>query len=552
MQPDLETRARAWMAADPDPETRAETDDLLRRGDRDGLAERFGRSLGFGTAGLRARLGAGPNRMNRLVVRLASRGLAAELPPWARVVVGHDARIRSSDFAHDAAGVLAAEGIEALLLPPRVPTPVLAFAIRHLGADAGVMVTASHNPRDDNGYKVFLGDGAQVLPPVDERIAAAIDPAPAAPVPVAPDGDARIVRLGDEVVDAYVDWAAGTAPAGPRRVRIVHTALHGVGWPVVSAVLGRAGFDDLRPVARQAGPDPGFPTVAAPNPEEPSTFELALDEARRGGADLVLASDPDADRLGVAVPDGDDWRILTGDEIGALLADHVLAVTSGPDRLVVTTFVSSRLLQQLADEAGVHHAETATGFKWIVRPGLERRDQRFVFGYEEALGYSVAEYVRDKDGITAALWFADLVARTRAEGRTVPGLLEDLARRFGLHAGRTWSYRISASPDAETADTLMGRLRAHDPDELAGRTVEAVVDHRCASPPVDAVRYELSDHGRVVVRPSGTEPKLKVHLHTVEPVPSGPSGYATARERSRAALDELQEAMAGRLGLGPV
>ncbi|HSL56916.1 MAG TPA: phospho-sugar mutase [Acidimicrobiales bacterium] len=444
--PALVDAVAAWHAADPDPDTRAEVERLVADGDLTGLRDRFGSRLSFGTAGLRGALGAGPNRMNRLVVRQAAAGLVAHVGPGARVVVGYDARHRSDDFALDTARVVAAAGGTALVLPRPLPTPVVAFAVRQLGADAGVMVTASHNPPADNGYKVYLGDGAQIVPPADAEISARILAAAEGPIALAAEDDPAIVHLGDEVLDAYLVMAAACAtPGGPRRADLVYTAMHGVGRDVVHAALRRAGFAHPHDVVAQAEPDPDFSTVAFPNPEEPGALDLSLALAVEVGADAVLANDPDADRLGVAVPDAaapGGWRALTGNEIGALLADHLLARSTGADRLVVTTIVSSRLLQAQAAAAGVRYAETLTGFKWIVRPGLADPSARFLFGYEEALGYAVSADVRDKDGVTAAVVFAELVAGLRAEGRTVIDRLDDLARRHGLHATDTWSIRF--------------------------------------------------------------------------------------------------------------
>ena len=411
-------RAEAWWALDPDPDTRAELRALLEAGDEAELERRFAGRVAFGTAGLRAPLGAGPMRMNRVVVRQATAGLVRFLPEGATVLIGYDARHKSDVFAQDVAGVVAAAGGRALLLPLRLPTPVLAFAVRHLGTDAGVMITASHNPPADNGYKVYLDDGAQIVPPADAEIAAAIDAVAAeGPIAVADPDDPRIEVLGAEVISAYLDALVAGGLVAAREVNVVYTAMHGVGRDVLLAAFGRAGFPAPNVVADQCEPDPDFPTVAFPNPEEPGALDLALARAQALGADVILANDPDADRLGVAIPEDDgDWRSLTGDEIGSLLADHVLRNTDGDDRLVATTVVSSRLLSKMAAAHGVHFAETLTGFKWIVRPALEHPEWRFVFGYEEALGYLVGDAVHDKDGIGAALAFAGLVADLKDPG----------------------------------------------------------------------------------------------------------------------------------------
>jgi phosphomannomutase len=514
--------ARAWQAEDPDPETREELQVLIEAGDVEALAERFGARLAFGTAGLRAPLGAGPTRMNRLVVRQTAAGLCRYLGDAPRVVVGYDARHKSDAFAEDTARVVAAAGGRAWVLPRPLPTPVLAYAVRHLDVDAGVMVTASHNPPADNGYKVYLGDGAQLVPPADQEIAACIADAAAVPVPLAEVDDEAVVRLDDEVVDAYREAVLSlTLVPTARDAVTVYTAMHGVGRDVVVDVLGAAGFPPPVQVAEQVEPDPDFPTVAFPNPEEPGALDLSLAAASKVDADVVLANDPDADRLGVAVPGPSGWDALTGNEIGALLADHVLRHTSGADRLVVTTVVSSRLLGRMAEAHGVVYAETLTGFKWIARASLDRPDLRLVFGYEEALGYLVGDVVLDKDGVSAALIFAELVAELKAQGRTVRDRLDDLASEYGLHATDQLSLRLDGPDGTVRIAAIMERLRADPPAALGGRGVERVDDLLDGTEllPTDAVILALADDARVVVRPSGTEPKLKAYLEVVLPGP---------------------------------
>ncbi|MFF4990693.1 phospho-sugar mutase [Streptosporangium saharense] len=545
MSDDLVRRARAWLAQDPDPETRAELTGLL-----DGLPEslgalreRFDTRLEFGTAGLRGELGAGPNRMNRVTVMRAAAGLAHVLGPGAHVVIGYDARHKSDVFAHDTAAVLTGAGLRASVFDSPQPTPVLAFAVRHLGADAGVTVTASHNPPRDNGYKVYWGDGSQIVPPVDAEISAAIDAV--GPVSELPLGS-EWTSLGDDVVTAYL--AAVTAlPIGEaRRLRVAYTPLHGVGGDLTARAFLAAGFEAPVAVEEQAAPDPDFPTVAFPNPEEPGAMDLALGLARRIDADLVLANDPDADRcaVGVRLPGG-GYRMLTGDEVGALLGEHVIRHTSGEDRLVATTIVSSSLLGRIAAEYGVRHAETLTGFKWIMKagPGL-------VFGYEEALGYSVGSDaglpVHDKDGVGAALTVAGLAAEAAARGRTLLDLLDDQARKYGLHATSQLSFRVA---DLALITGAMAGLRAVPPVELGGRKVEAAEDLGAGLdglPPTEGLRYRLAGGARVVVRPSGTEPKLKCYLEVVVPVEGE---VAEARERAVRELDALRADLAAALGL---
>ena len=557
----LRRAANEWREADPDPDTRRELDDLVagaEAGDVGPLAERFNGRLAFGTAGLRGELGAGPNRMNRLVVRQAAAGLARWLGAGRSVVIGFDARHQSDQFARDSVRVFAAAGLRAMVFPTTCPTPVLAYAVRVLGADAGVMCTASHNPARDNGYKVYLGDGAQIVPPVDAEIAAAIEQAAGAPIELAGDDHELIESIGPELFEGYLDHAVGLVEPGPRDLRIVYTPMHGVGGAAMLEAFTRAGFIDVHEVPGQAEPDPDFPTVAFPNPEEPGALDLAAALASKVGADVVIANDPDADRLGVMVPDGDGgggFTALSGNQIGALLAERVLATSSGDDRLVVTTFVSSHLLADLAAAEGVHYAEVPTGFKWVVRPGLDDARLRFVFGFEEALGFSVDEAVRDKDGISAALRFAELLAAARADGHSAWDLLEQLARRFGEHATRTWSWRVDDPDGLSQIAATMKRLRVEPPAELAGIEVVGIEDLLQPAPPAvatDALVLTLVDGSRVCLRPSGTEPKLKVYVEVVVAVGHGPTGYAEARHAGERAVDYLIDSVIQVLPVDPV
>ncbi|MFF0307396.1 phospho-sugar mutase [Streptosporangium sp. NPDC004379] len=548
MNSDLVRLARDWRAQDPDPETRAELGALLEGGDEAALRERFGAKLEFGTAGLRGELGAGPNRMNRVTVMRAAAGLARVLGPGGHVVIGYDARHNSDVFARDTAAVLTGAGLRASVLPGPLPTPVLAFAVRHLVADAGVMVTASHNPPRDNGYKVYWGDGSQIVPPVDREISDAIDAVgDVSGLPLGSPGDDAWTTLGEEIVASYVDAVTALPIGDARDLKVAYTPLHGVGAVTLTGAFLAAGFEAPAIVEAQAAPDPGFPTVAFPNPEEPGAMDLALELAGRIGADIVLANDPDADRcaVGVPLPDG-GHRMLTGDELGALLGEHVIRNTSGGGRLVATTIVSSSLLGRIAAGYGVRHAETLTGFKWIMR--AEGGD--LVFGYEEALGYSVGTGaglpVRDKDGIGAALTVAGLAAAAKRDGRTLLDLLDDQARRYGLHATSQLSVRVD---DLSLIAGAMARLRATPPVELGGRKVESADDLREGAgglPPTDGLRYRLSGGARVVVRPSGTEPKLKCYLEVVVPVAGEVS---EARARAAADLDALRADLSSALGL---
>jgi phosphomannomutase len=547
----LVAAARAWRDDDPDPETRAELDRLLaeEKPDLDELADRFGARLQFGTAGLRGEMGAGPNRMNRAVVIRATAGLAAHLAATGHagepVIVGYDARHRSDRFARDAAAVLAAAGFPVHLGDRPIPTPVLAFGVRHLGCCAGVQVTASHNPPRDNGYKVYLDDGAQIVPPSDSEISAQIDAvASVAGVPRAADDDPRITAAGGDLIGAYVRGALAQATSPDTRdLRVVYTPMHGVGRDVVVEVLSRAGFDPPAVVPEQAAPDPDFPTVAFPNPEEPGALDLALALAESEHADVVLANDPDADRLAVALPvpasAGDGWAALTGDEVGVVLADWLLARGHGADRLVVTSIVSSSMLGRLAAARGVVSEETLTGFKWLARAGLDRPDLRFVYGYEEALGSCVGTLVRDKDGITAALAFAELAAFERARGRTVRDRLDDLARELGVHATRQRSIVVEGVDGLARMTAAVDALAAAPPTQLAGVPVTEVEDLRLGGrvPPTDGVVVR-GDGVRLIVRPSGTEPKLKCYAEAVVPV-GGDVDLPAARERGDATVGAI-------------
>ena len=545
MSPDVDVllhRARAWMAEDPDPQTRAELEtvvaDVTAGGPSDDLADRFRGTLEFGTAGLRGALGAGSNRMNRIVVLRAAAGLAAYLRQLERhgqsgqqsVVIGYDARPNSEVFARDTAEVMTGAGFAAWVMPRPLPTPVLAYAIRELGCAAGVMVTASHNPPQDNGYKVYLGDGSQIVSPADHDIAAHIDAV--GRLADVPRGEPGAV-LSEELVDHYLDTVAALAQDGPRDLRIVYTPLHGVGGRSVLQVLETAGFDEPRVVEEQAEPDPDFPTVGFPNPEEPGAMDLALALAVETGADLVVANDPDADRCAAAVPTGSGWRMLRGDEVGALLAHHLLS--QGRAGTYATSIVSSSLLAKLAAAAGQPHEETLTGFKWIGRvPGL-------AFGYEEALGYCVdPEHVSDKDGVSALLLLCELAARLKAEGRGLPDLLDDIAREHGLHATDQVSVRVA---DLDLIPAAMARLRAQPPSGLGGLDVLAVDDLSAGGgglPPTEGLRYRLADGARVIVRPSGTEPKIKCYLEVVVPVEAGvEDGVEAARINAAGRLDAL-------------
>ena len=526
---DLLAAVHAWIAQDPDPETRSTLEELVDNGDDTELAELFGAPLAFGTAGLRAPLGAGPARMNRLVVRQATAGFAAWLIEQGHggglVVVGHDARHGSRAFAEDTAAVLVAAGFSAALSQSYVPTPLVAFATTHLGAVGGIQVTASHNPPADNGYKVYLGDGAQIVSPADREIEVHIRSAAAGLVPVSSFPHPSISTWGAEIADAYLAGVVGIDPATStaaerNELRIVYTAMHGVGAATVQAAFARTGFTKLSAVAEQEQPDPDFPTVAFPNPEEPGALDLSLKLARSVDAHIVIANDPDADRMTAAIPDpsvSGGWRPLRGDEIGWLLADHLLDATAslGAARFVATTVVSSSLLSAIAAHHGVEYAETLTGFKYLARASMARPHLTTVLMYEEAIGFCVGPLVKDKDGISAAVAMADLAARVLADRSTMVERLAQVAKRYGASRTSQWSIRFDGSDAQAKMAELMGTLRGNPPTSLDGVPVTEWRDLALGETPADVVVIKVGDRGRVVVRPSGTEPKCKVYFEVL-------------------------------------
>lgn len=608
---ELLRRARDWANADPDPDTAAELHAMLdaawavsttgaetefARQARAEITDAFSGRLEFGTAGLRARLGAGPRRMNRVVVRQTAAGLADFLQQQAkvsaaayrpRIVVGYDARHNSAVFAAESAAVFTAAGLETFLMPAALPTPVLAFAVRALGCEGGVMVTASHNPPQDNGYKVYLGGrifdpareveaaarGAQIVPPFDAEIAARIETAAARPVQDIALAEEGWQTVPEELVQAYQQGLVGMLRPqryGSRELRIVTTALHGVGAHILESVLRAGGFEQLLPVTAQRTPDPTFPTVAFPNPEEPGALDLAVQAATETGADLVIANDPDADRVAVAVPPGNvtragngqadgSWRMLSGDEVGVLLGAHLIdRQDAEPENtpsentrstlgVFASSIVSSRMLGKIAAAAGYQHVQTLTGFKWIARvPGLS-------YGYEEALGYCLApSLVRDKDGISAALLIAELAASVKAAGSTLQQRLDELAVRHGLHRTSQLSIRVA---DLRLLGGIMAQLRDHAPQELAGSPIRRAEDltrglvvETGQLPPTEGLLYETEDSSRVIVRPSGTEPKLKCYLEVIVPV-AELAELPAAEARAQESLGRLRDELAALIGV---
>lgn len=562
-------RAKRWAEHDIDTQTRDELLKLVSAGNEAEVEDRMAGPLVFGTAGLRGILGAGPNRMNRAVVARTTSGLAKHLlasfpdAPTRGVVIGYDARRMSRAFAEQAARVLAGEGIVAHLFPDLATTPQVAFATTHLRAVAGVMVTASHNPPEYNGYKVYWDNGAQIIPPQDSKIAAAIDAAPDADQVSAPSleqaRERGLVRdVDDAVTERYLKDIEKLSihPEGRAGMRIVYTPMHGVGLRTAMEALRRAGFEDVVPVAKQAAPDGEFPTVNFPNPEEPGAMDLAFATAREAKADLILANDPDADRLAVAVPNGDGYLQLSGNQVGVLLAHYLLAHHPNPPRegLFVTTIVSSPMLGVMAKQEGARYAETLTGFKWIANRAMQIEHETgatFLTGYEEALGYTVGTIVRDKDGVSAVAVFAEMAAYLRSQGRSVLDELEIMYRKYGLFLSRQVSRWHRGLDGAQKIQSIMAHLRSAPPKRVVDLDVLAVRDYQqqvrrdrdgtssaLDLPRSNVLAFELEGGSRIVARPSGTEPKIKFYFDYRETVAEGES-MQTAQTRANERLETL-------------
>ncbi|MEN9752789.1 MAG: hypothetical protein RL670_480 [Actinomycetota bacterium] len=516
----LVAAANDWLEQDPDPITRAELRELVQTKNYDELADRFEGRLSFGTAGLRGELGAGPNRMNRLVVAQTAAGIALWMKEHSEtliptVVIGYDGRINSQTFAHDSAAIFTAAGVRALVFDRPIPTPTLAFAVREHGYSLGVMVTASHNPPRDNGYKVYLGGkggGAQIVAPADKQMAKAIDKI-AAEVRYDQIPKADAYETGGQIIlEEYLAACAALLPDTPAgKLKVVYTAMHGVGWESTQRLFARAHLPELIPVTRQTEPDGKFPTVEFPNPEEPGALDLAVVKATEVGADLIIAHDPDADRLAVVVPDSQTssgWRTLTGDQVGLLLG-HEIATKAKAEKVkgtLATTIVSSSALAEVAAAHKLKFVETPTGFKNLARI------PKLLFAYEEALGYSVnPSKVPDKDGVSAALMVVALANRLSSEGLTLNDQLSKLAERYGHFATGQVTIRFAK---ASQASSLMNRLRKTQPKKLDGVSVavEDLLTPTAGLPAIDALRMQLADGRRVIIRPSGTEPKLKCYL----------------------------------------
>ncbi|MEQ1736665.1 MAG: phospho-sugar mutase [Rhodoglobus sp.] len=546
MSAELFETAKAWRDQDPDDTTRAELDALIiaaEAGDTEPLAERFSSRLAFGTAGLRGELGAGPTRMNRVLVTQAAAGLAAYLlskSPAPSIVIGYDGRTNSEVFARDSAVIMAGAGVRTTLLPRMLPTPVLAFAVRHFDASAGVMVTASHNPARDNGYKVYLGEldhGSQIVAPADGEIAEAIARVATVSIETLPRSTDFVVA-DDSVLNEYVRRTAalGNSPAA---ISSVYSAMHGVGWETSELVFGAAGFETPEVVSEQIAPDATFPTVAFPNPEEPGAMDLTLAKAVEVGADIAIVNDPDADRLAVAIPTPAGWRALSGNEIGMLLGWRA-AQRCGADGVLAASIVSSPALGQIARSYDLDYVETLTGFKWISRvEGLS-------FGFEEALGYlGDPEKVSDEDGISAAVDMLSLASELKAAGKTMLDHLDDFADKFGAYASGQISVRVK---DLAEIPGLMAKLRSAPPAKVGAQSVASIddfIDGFGEFPPGDILRFHFDNGARVIVRPSGTEPKLKAYIDA-----SSTDGDATTRQATAAAIvADLDTGMRALLGI---
>lgn len=560
---DLLAAAQRWIDGDPDPVTRKALQTLVDAGDPQSVLEAMGEPLTFGTAGIRGEVGPGPGRMNRAAVIRTTRGLADHLiakhggSPERPVALGFDARPDSRTFAEDAAGVLAAAGIAVRYFPVVTPTPLVAFAAKHLRAPAAVVITASHNPPADNGYKVYNGNAAQIIPPTDIEIAAAIAGlGPATEVPRIEDvftGSSDLVTpMPEDIIEAYrreVDEARPNPQVSD--LKIVYTPLHGVGGEILLRMCVWAHHSGLIPVPEQTQPDGAFPTVTFPNPEESGALDLALELAAEVGADLVLANDPDADRLAAALPLAGEWRLLSGNELGVMLGDYVLRHWRHPEPpIVVNSVVSSPMLGRIAAKRGAVHETTLTGFKWIINAGLAlegRGEGRFAFGYEEALGYSVGRTVRDKDGISAAIVMADLAAEEAAAGRSALDRLHDLWDEIDLWVSAQHSLVRTGAEGQKELLAAVDRLGSEPPSTVQGLDVTGVTDYRLGHEkrPVwlgeqDLIELTLGDTGRILVRPSGTEPKLKIYVDL-----SGPtdSDHDAAHQRLMARAQSLAAAV---------
>ncbi|MEG3587176.1 MAG: phospho-sugar mutase [Actinomycetota bacterium] len=529
------SQAHEWLAHDPDPETRNEIKELLATGQKERIQELFRNHLQFGTAGLRGSLGPGPNRMNQVTVRRLAYGISAYLKPQSTVVVGYDARQKSKVFARDICDILNAHNIAVCLFPRFIPTPVLAYAVRHLKTDLGIMITASHNPASDNGCKIFLNDGAQLRAPIDQEIETLMQSSSLPPMTI-PEAKEITTILDDGVWQSYCERIASSVDRGSSELRIAYTPLHGVAWDTINSVFTAADSGQLIPVKSQVEPDPDFPTTSFPNPEEEGLMDILIDLAFQTEADLAMENDPDGDRLAAAIPTRNgDWRTLSGDEIGALLFDRLAEKTSGNTRKVVSTIVCSSLVPKIATAKDINHEETLTGFKWIIPEAYRNDSETPIFCYEEALGYATTEAVRDKDGIAAALLLAEVLANCQKNGKSILEKLEEFSLQYGHHVTTTRRVRFKGTQPDDYLQSAMQGLRERPPSEFSVGEVTSVTDYlrsneHSSLPLANLVKLEIGKQVRVLVRPSGTEPMIKIYMEMVTSV----------SESSQIAMAEIQ------------
>ena len=532
---DLIQKAYTWLEIDPDPNTRKQIQNWIDTQDETSLVAAFGPRLHFGTAGLRGKIGPGPSQMNRALVRKVSYGLADYLSQKTGedtpvMVIGYDGRHQSLEFAQETASVFLKQGYDVYLSSTVVPTPLLAFSVVHLNAIAGVMVTASHNPPQDNGFKVYWGNGAQIIPPHDSGISRCIDRVSVDTLPT--DLNFETLQKSDSfhwipsrVEDQYFKaiLKPRILPQSPENLKVVYTAMHGVGYSSFKKAMDLCGYTACIPVQEQIQPDPLFPTVSFPNPEEKGALDLALKEAEAQQADLILAHDPDADRLAVVARDQGQLKSFTGDQVGALIAyDLFNHLDLKSDDLVASTIVSSSLLSKMAKEVGIQYAETLTGFKWIANRCLSHQSEnkRFLFGYEEAIGYSMHGIVYDKDGVSAALYLADMAARAKEEGQTLWDKLNEVYRKYGLYLSSLKSRVRAGREGALEIQKWMHQLRQNPPQKIAGLKVVHFLDYDRLDDLLkgNVLRFQLEDQSRVIARPSGTEPKIKFYFEVCQPL----------------------------------
>ena len=539
----LESQLKRWIEHDPDPVTREHLVTLLNRSDEPAIENLFSSRIQFGTAGLRGRLGPGPNRMNQLTVRRLATGLSLFLGAGSKVVLGRDARHKSKVFLDDIAAVMTANDIDVIVFPEVIPTPLLAFSVRHLKTDMGIMVTASHNPSSDNGCKVYMRDGAQLRAPIDEEIDKLIRESEFPSINL-PQGNGTLVNADRGLEEAYCAAITKSLTQQNTKTRIAYTPLHGVAMRLIQKSFTKAQAGELIPVKTQMVPDAEFPTVPFPNPEEHGVMDSVTDLAKASNADLALANDPDGDRLAVAIPTlSGDWRLLSGDEIGALLFNHVVRKTSGNNRKVVTTIVCSKLVSKIASKNGVKHSTTLTGFKWIIPAAYNDSSLQPIFCYEEALGYATNTAVRDKDGISAALMMAELTAALKEQGQTLEDELDALSLEYGHHVTKTWRVRFNSEKPSNVIPKVMQHLRDNPLSTVNQMKVLAVKDYllqdnEIGLPNTDLIVIDIENNVRISIRPSGTEPMIKLYMEIVLPVTEREE-LPDANRRAKTLLEDL-------------